>query len=157
MQTINSIFIIALSIYISSLSWCSSQSYHITRMCDPNNPNRTNRTTPQWALYRREAFWGPNEAKYPLFNTYPAEVERLAKEKLSEGGWYYSSCNAGLSWTHLANRQAFYRHRIIPRMLVDTNVRDTATAIFGHKVSAPIGFAPIGIPFLSHFYRYQPH
>lgn len=50
-----------------------------------------------------------------------------------------------MSTTHLANRQAFYRHRIIPRMLVDTNTRDTATEIFGHKVSAPIGFAPIGI------------
>jgi isopentenyl diphosphate isomerase/L-lactate dehydrogenase-like FMN-dependent dehydrogenase len=58
---------------------------------------------------------------------------------------YYASSNAGQSMTHLANRQSFYRHRIIPRMLVDTNVRDTKTEIFGHKVSAPIGFAPIGI------------
>jgi isopentenyl diphosphate isomerase/L-lactate dehydrogenase-like FMN-dependent dehydrogenase len=30
-------------------------------------------------------------------------------------------------------------------MLVDTNLRDTTTDIWGHKVSAPIGFAPIGI------------
>jgi isopentenyl diphosphate isomerase/L-lactate dehydrogenase-like FMN-dependent dehydrogenase len=30
-------------------------------------------------------------------------------------------------------------------MLVDTNTRDTKKTIFGHKVSAPIGFAPIGI------------
>jgi isopentenyl diphosphate isomerase/L-lactate dehydrogenase-like FMN-dependent dehydrogenase len=30
-------------------------------------------------------------------------------------------------------------------MLIDTNKRDTATTIFGHKISAPIGFAPIGI------------
>ncbi|KAF1839209.1 FMN-linked oxidoreductase [Decorospora gaudefroyi] len=30
-------------------------------------------------------------------------------------------------------------------MLVDTNQRDTATEIFGHKVPAPIGFAPVGI------------
>ncbi|EHK96558.1 putative Uncharacterized lactate 2-monooxygenase PB1A11.03 [Glarea lozoyensis 74030] len=59
--------------------------------------------------------------------------------------WYYASSNAGQSHTHLANRQSFYRHRIIPRMLVDTNIRDTKTTIFGHKVSAPIGFAPIGI------------
>ena len=50
-----------------------------------------------------------------------------------------------MSTTHLANRQAFYRHRIIPRQLVDTNRRDTTTSIFGHRVSAPIGFAPIGI------------
>jgi len=80
----------------------------------------------------------------------PREIEKLAERKLSEGGWYYSSCNAGLSWTHLANRQAFYGHRIIPRMLVDTNVRDTATEIFGHRVSVPIGFAPIGINRIYH-------
>lgn len=30
-------------------------------------------------------------------------------------------------------------------MLVDTNKRDMATEIFGHKVNAPIGFAPVGI------------
>lgn len=35
-------------------------------------------------------------------------------------------------------------------MLVDTNTRDTATEIFGHKVSAPIGFAPIGINRIYH-------
>jgi isopentenyl diphosphate isomerase/L-lactate dehydrogenase-like FMN-dependent dehydrogenase len=77
--------------------------------------------------------------------TEPAKLEELAKEKLSQGGWYYASSNAGQSHTHTVNRQAFYRHRIIPRMLVDTNQRDTATEIFGHKVPAPIGFAPVGI------------
>lgn len=35
-------------------------------------------------------------------------------------------------------------------MLTDTNVRDTATEIFGHKVSAPIGFAPVGINRIYH-------
>ena len=35
-------------------------------------------------------------------------------------------------------------------MLVDTNQRDTTTTIFGHKVSAPIGFAPIGINKIYH-------
>ncbi|KAL5090315.1 hypothetical protein Trisim1_004508 [Trichoderma cf. simile WF8] len=119
-------------------------------MSDPNNPNIAIRTTPQWALYQRESFWNTNDGKYPIFNTDPAEIEKLAKEKLSQGGWYYSSCNAGLSWTHLSNRQAFYRHRIVPRMLVDTNQRDTATEIFGHRVSAPIGFAPIGINRIYH-------
>ncbi|KAG9204532.1 hypothetical protein G6514_000991 [Epicoccum nigrum] len=57
---------------------------------------------------------------------------------------------AGQSHTHTANRQAFYRHRIIPRMLVDTNKRDTKTSIFGHQVNAPIGFAPVGINRIYH-------
>jgi isopentenyl diphosphate isomerase/L-lactate dehydrogenase-like FMN-dependent dehydrogenase len=55
-----------------------------------------------------------------------------------------------MSNTHLANRQSFYRHRIIPNQLVDTNNRDTSTEIFGHRVSAPIGFAPIGINKIYH-------
>lgn len=35
-------------------------------------------------------------------------------------------------------------------MLVDTNKRDTATEIWGHRVAAPIGFAPIGINKIYH-------
>jgi isopentenyl diphosphate isomerase/L-lactate dehydrogenase-like FMN-dependent dehydrogenase len=35
-------------------------------------------------------------------------------------------------------------------MLLDTNQRDTATEIFGHKVPAPIGFAPVGINKIYH-------
>jgi isopentenyl diphosphate isomerase/L-lactate dehydrogenase-like FMN-dependent dehydrogenase len=77
-------------------------------------------------------------------------LEELAKEKLTQSGWYYASSNAGQSYTHLANRQAFYRHKIVPRQLVDTNIRTTSTDIFGHKVSAPIGIAPIGINKIYH-------
>ncbi|PMD48123.1 FMN-dependent alpha-hydroxy acid dehydrogenase [Hyaloscypha variabilis F] len=119
-------------------------------MSDPVNPNQEYRTTPQWGLYQRENFWKPNIGEMPLFSTAPEDLERLAEEKLTQGGWYYSSCNAGNSWTHLANRQAFYRHRIIPRQLVDTNTRDTAMEIFGHKIAAPVGFAPIGINRIYH-------
>jgi len=119
-------------------------------MSDPKNPNIEKRDTPQWALYQRENFWKPNTGEVPPFNTDPGKLEELAKEKLTQGGWYYASSNAGLSHTHLANRQAFFRHRIIPRQLVDTNVRSTSTTIFDHKVSAPIGFAPIGINKIYH-------
>lgn len=80
----------------------------------------------------------------------PHKLEDLAHQKLSEGGWFYASSNAGMSQTHQANRQAFYRHRLVPRQLVDTNQRDTTTEIFGHRVSAPIGFAPIGINQIYH-------
>ncbi|OGM44378.1 L-lactate dehydrogenase [Aspergillus bombycis] len=119
-------------------------------MSDPTNPNIQKRTTPQWALYQRENFWKLNEGQTPPFNTDPIKLEQLAHEKLSQGGWYYASSNAGMSNTHLANRQAFFRHRIIPRQLVDTNLRDTTTEIFRHRVSAPIGFAPIGINKIYH-------
>ncbi|KAH9897187.1 FMN-dependent dehydrogenase [Xylariomycetidae sp. FL2044] len=119
-------------------------------MSDPNNPNVNQRSTPQWGLMQREMFWAPNEGKHTPFNTDPGKLREKAKDTLGQSGWHYASCNAGLSWTHYANRQAFYRHQIIPRMLVDTNARDTATTIFGHNVSAPVGFAPIGINRIYH-------
>ena len=82
-------------------------------MSDPNNPNIEKRDTPQWALYQRENFWKPNTGEVPLFNTgmsfsialfpspnalmqihqadssaEPGKLEELAKEKLSQGGWW---------------------------------------------------------------------
>ncbi|KAH7125185.1 FMN-dependent dehydrogenase [Dendryphion nanum] len=114
-------------------------------MSDPQNPNRSSRTTPQYALYQRDSFWKTNNGETPLFNTEPGKLEALAQTKLTENGWHYASSNAGQSYTHLTNRQSFHRHRIIPRMGIDTNTRDTRSTLFGHKVPAPIGFAPIGI------------
>ncbi|EMC97640.1 hypothetical protein BAUCODRAFT_52089, partial [Baudoinia panamericana UAMH 10762] len=117
---------------------------------DTKNPNKDFRTTPEYAEYQAENFWASNEGKVPPFNTEPAQLEQRAKEKLSEGGWFYASSNAGQSTTHLANRQSFYRHKIVPKMLVDTNKRDTKHEIWGHKVSAPVGFAPVGINKIYH-------
>jgi isopentenyl diphosphate isomerase/L-lactate dehydrogenase-like FMN-dependent dehydrogenase len=50
----------------------------------------------------------------------------------------------------VANRQAFFRHKIVPLQLVDTNARSTRTTLFGHDVAAPIGIAPIGINKIYH-------
>lgn len=90
----------------------------------------------------------------PLPPTDPDALESLARQKLSQNGWLYASSNAGLSHTHLANRQAFFRHKLIPRQLVDTNERSTLTTLsvggMKWKVSAPIGIAPVGINKIYH-------
>jgi hypothetical protein len=70
---------------------------------DPTN--LAPRTTPHWDLYRRDMFMLAAEQKHPLFSTDPDELERLAKQKLSEGGWLYASSNAGNGSTHRANRE----------------------------------------------------
>ncbi|KAF4826489.1 putative lactate 2-monooxygenase [Colletotrichum tropicale] len=119
-------------------------------MSDPNSPHIKNRDTPLWGLYQRENFWKLNDDEVPLFNTHPDKLEELAQKKLTQNGWFYASSNAGLSHTHLANRQAFFRHKIVPRQLVDTNERSTRTQIFGHEVSAPFGIAPVGINKIYH-------
>ncbi|KAJ4162048.1 hypothetical protein BFJ63_vAg8443 [Fusarium oxysporum f. sp. narcissi] len=119
-------------------------------MSDPRSPHLKNRDTPPWGLYQRENFWKLNNGHVPPFNTHPDKLEELAKKQLTENGWLYASSNAGLSDTHLANRQAFFRHKIVPRQLVNTNERSTRTTIFGHEVSAPFGIAPIGINKIYH-------
>jgi len=80
----------------------------------------------------------------------PHELEKAAKEKLSLNGWNYAASNAGEGLTDRANREAFYRHRIIPRMLRDTSCRDMTTELFGHKINAPIVFLPIGVNKIYH-------
>ncbi|PSR85894.1 FMN-dependent dehydrogenase [Coniella lustricola] len=119
-------------------------------MSDPKSPHIERRDGPSWGLYQRENFWKFNDGQVPLFNTHPDKLEELAKARLTQNGWYYASSNAGLSYTHLANREAFFRHKIVPHQLVDTNERSMRTEIFGQKVSAPIGIAPIGINKIYH-------
>lgn len=114
-------------------------------MSDPRIPKLYPRSTPSWQAKQREHFWELNDGKTVPFNTKPEDLEALARSSLSVHGRLYAESNAGQSHTHLANRQAFYRHRIIPHQLVDTNMRDTTTTLFGHKCAAPIGFAPVGI------------
>ncbi|KAK8853027.1 hypothetical protein IAR55_003728 [Kwoniella newhampshirensis] len=103
-----------------------------------------------FAIYQKECFQLSQQGLHPPFNTHPDALEEEAKKKLTQGGWLYAACNAGIGWTDRANREAFYRWRIIPRMLVDTTARDTTTELFGHKINAPICFAPIGINKIYH-------
>ncbi|EKD17921.1 L-lactate dehydrogenase [Drepanopeziza brunnea f. sp. 'multigermtubi' MB_m1] len=132
-------------------------------MYDPNNPNIKSRNTLQWGLYQRELFWKEHDGEVPPLSTEPGDLQDPANRALTIGGWYYASSTAGQSYTHLANRQAFDRHRvIIPRKLVDASKGDTETTVFGHKASAPIGFAPIGNqqdlpPRLAKLPLYMPH
>ncbi|MCJ1468372.1 hypothetical protein MMC07_007000, partial [Pseudocyphellaria aurata] len=152
-------------------------------MSDPNNPNIKERSTPQWSLYQRENFWKPNTGEVPLFNTEPGKLEELAKEKLTQGGWFYASSNAGLSHTHLANRtsastlstpQQSNGFKVKPSFVTKSSPDNSSTPIFETRarpslatkvsllprravtptqiwvVSAPVGFAPIGINKIYH-------
>jgi isopentenyl diphosphate isomerase/L-lactate dehydrogenase-like FMN-dependent dehydrogenase len=111
---------------------------------DPSNKPKG--ASPHYSLYQREVFRnGGENGILPNFSTHPDELVESTKKKLNDRGYFYANSNAGMGWTDRANREAFYRWRIIPRMLVDTNTRDLTTTLFGHRIPAPILFAPIGI------------
>ena len=66
-----------------------------------------------------------------------ADLERLARETMPEKAANYVFAGAGTEDTMLANREAFRRHRIVPRMLlagipqadIDTMLIDTPARI----------------------------
>ncbi|KZV59571.1 L-lactate dehydrogenase [Peniophora sp. CONT] len=111
---------------------------------DPTN--KPQGPSPHYSMYQREMFRrGGEQGILPSFSVHAEELAESTKTTLNNRGYFYANSNAGLGWTDKANREAFYRWRIIPRALQDTNTRDLTTTIFGHRIPAPIMFAPIGI------------
>ena len=78
---------------------------------------------------------------------WPAEA---ARKKLSVPAWAYVAGGAGGERTMAANRAAFVRWRIVPRMLRDVGQRDLSVELFGRRLSAPVVFSPIGVLEMTH-------
>ena len=73
------------------------------------------------------------------------ELENQAQAVMSPEGFAYVAGGAGSESTLRANRAAFERWRIVPRVLRDVSVRDTSVNLFGAQLPAPILLAPIGV------------
>ncbi|KAM5540799.1 hypothetical protein V8D89_005443 [Ganoderma adspersum] len=97
-----------------------------------------------WSGYVRELFSNPNGP--PLGSVEPDKIEEAAREKLkdSPGAWGFLFGNAGTGETHRANRNAFARWQIVPRMLRDVTHRNIETTLFGITYPSPLLIAPIG-------------
>ncbi|MBV1853645.1 alpha-hydroxy-acid oxidizing protein [Catellatospora tritici] len=80
---------------------------------------------------------------------YPA-LRKRAERVLSRKAYAYVAGGAGMETTDAANRAAFDRWRIVPRMLRDVSARDTSVELFGRRLSAPLLLAPIGVLELAH-------
>jgi lactate 2-monooxygenase len=80
----------------------------------------------------------------------PGRLERRAREALSREAAAYIWAGAGAGSTLRANRAAFDRWRIVPRMLRDVSARDTSVELFGRRLPAPFLLAPIGVLELAH-------
>jgi L-lactate dehydrogenase (cytochrome) len=62
----------------------------------------------------------------------------------------YVFAGAGTEDTMDANRAAFARHRLVPRMLRDVAERDLTTNLLGTEMPAPLLLAPIGVQKIVH-------
>jgi lactate 2-monooxygenase len=80
----------------------------------------------------------------------PGRLEDRASRAMPGRSWAYIRAGAGAERTMAANREAFDRVRIVPRMLRDVSTRDTSVELFGRRFEAPVLTAPIGVLELAH-------
>lgn len=79
-----------------------------------------------------------------------AALEKEAQSVLSEEAFAYIAGGAGRESTMDANRAAFERWRIVPRVLRDVEQRDLSIELFGNRLPSPLLLAPIGVLEMAH-------
>ncbi len=79
-----------------------------------------------------------------------AALKDKAREVLTPEAFGYLAGGAGSEDTMRANREAFRRWRIVPRLLRDVAARDLRVELFGKKLRAPLLLAPIGVQSILH-------
>jgi lactate 2-monooxygenase len=78
------------------------------------------------------------------------ELQERAREALSVEAYGYVAGGAGAELTMRANRDAFERRQIVPRMLRDVSTRDLSCSLLGAAMAAPLLLAPVGVQSIVH-------
>ncbi|GAA4141466.1 lactate 2-monooxygenase [Actinomadura keratinilytica] len=86
----------------------------------------------------------------PELPTDLTRLEALAGRRLSAAAFGYAAGAAGTEATARANREAFDRWRIVPRMLRDVAERDLSVRVLGTPMPAPVALAPVGVQSIFH-------
>jgi 4-hydroxymandelate oxidase len=94
-------------------------------------------------------------ARNPLDGGYSApltvaEYEPMAREHMPADVWDYIAGGSGTEATLAANRAAFGRLVLRPRVLVDVSSCDPSASLLGIDLPAPIGIAPMAYHRLAH-------
>src|SRR4029453_9579170 len=93
----------------------------------------------QNAIYRAGAL-----GRRPRVPTDFRGLERAARRAMSGDAWAYVAGGAGDGATMRANRVAFDRWQLVPRMLRGVADRDLSVSLLGMRLPAPLLVAPIG-------------
>ena len=86
----------------------------------------------------------------PRVPTDAAALEARAREVISPQAFAYIAGGAGGEATMAANRAAFDRHTLTPRVLRNAESRDLSVTVFGRKLPTPVLAAPIGVLEMAH-------
>ena len=78
------------------------------------------------------------------------QLEAKARQALRPEAWDYVAGGAGSEDTVRANREAFRRWRIVPRMLRDVSERDISIELLGMRLPGPVLLGPVGVQSILH-------
>lgn len=79
-----------------------------------------------------------------------ADLERMARRRLPRLVHDFFAGGAGQERSLAANREAFARHALVPRVLSGLGAPDPSVAVFGGVSRLPLAIAPIGLAGLAH-------
>jgi lactate 2-monooxygenase len=88
--------------------------------------------------------------KEPSVKVDIGQLEKKAEQRLSREAFAYVAGGAGVESTMEANRTAFERWRIVPRMLRNVGERDMGVDLFGKQLPSPLLLSPVGVLELVH-------
>lgn len=107
-------------------------------------------TTPPLSAYSHEIYLRGTAGVRPGLPTDLTALEEHARERVDAEPFWYVAGAAGSGATARANRAAFDRWRLVPRMLAGASGRDASTTLFGAKIPAPVLTAPVGAQGILH-------
>ena len=102
------------------------------------------------ANYANEIYLQGLADTLPAFTTDLAVLEESARSVMEPGPFWYVAGGAGSGATVRANREAFDRWRLVPRMLRDATSRSVATTVLGTSLPAPVLLGPVGVQSIIH-------
>ncbi|MFD0362045.1 lactate 2-monooxygenase [Nocardia sp. GCM10030253] len=103
--------------------------------------------------FQNEIYLGGLGGSVPELPMTAAGLEQRAQQMLDPAAFAYVAGSASSERTAAANRSAFDRHRIVPRMLRGTSgpgARDLSVEVLGTRLAAPVLTAPVGVLELLH-------
>ncbi len=100
----------------------------------------------QFSVYLEGMFNGGT----PQLTTNLVQLEEQARAVLPAEAMGYIVPSAGDGATARANREAFGRWRLVPRMMRGAVERDLSCTVLGTSMPAPVLIAPIGVQTLAH-------
>lgn len=95
--------------------------------------------------FQLEIYLAGLEDRLPSWPITATALEAAAREVMTPAAYGYVAGSAGLELTAEANRAAFRRYEIVPRMLREVTGRDLSTEVCGTAMPAPVLLAPVGV------------